>query len=202
MYDKQPQLSDLSQQQLIALLLLADRFEVPKVQIAALDVFRTLSIDDLQWDTALSLLDLPSSFSNLRSCKQVCELAIAKVMQNLADLEEVWADKQLQDELLSLPHAALLRLVQHDELRAFHERTVVYTILQWWDRNKSLRTVTTDHLKQLMQEVRMQHLSQLYISTVLACNQEMLSCYSTEELFIACLCTEEHHRKHCERLSA
>lgn len=187
MYQKVPTVADLCPQQLLQLLLLADRFEVPKVQLAVLDAFSALSVDDLDWDTALALLDLPFSCAHQDGCKQVCDLATAKLLHMFGDLEEVWANQQLQESLLGLPHAALLRLVQHDELRVAHERTVVFTIMQWWHRQQAKADIAS--LKQLLQQVRMQHLGHLYTATVMMPNAAVRRCFTVPELGCACICT-------------
>jgi hypothetical protein len=57
MYQAQPTFTDdLSQQQMLQLLMLADRFEVPKVMAAVLSAFRSLPEQDLEWETAASWL--------------------------------------------------------------------------------------------------------------------------------------------------
>lgn len=190
LYQKAPAVSDLNQQQLLQLLLLADRFEVPKVQAAVFHAIKALSVDKFEWDTALALLDLPFAPNDQPDHKQVVAAAEEKLLQQLGDLEMVWGDEQLQGKLLNLPHAALLHLLQHDETRVASESTVVYTILLWWAKQEqSYRNSHVQQLKQLMQQVRMQNLSLMYINTYLMNNNAVLSCYSVRELAIAGLCT-------------
>lgn len=89
MYQKAPSLSDFSHEQLLQLLMLADRFGVPKVQAAVLDVFKAVPVDQLEWETALALLDLPASCAEQESCKEVCHMGAKRLLQKLGDLEEV-----------------------------------------------------------------------------------------------------------------
>eukprot|EP00878_Enallax_costatus_P030252 GHUV01032921.1.p1 GENE.GHUV01032921.1~~GHUV01032921.1.p1 ORF type:complete len:449 (+),score=143.81 GHUV01032921.1:362-1708(+) len=195
MYQKQPDLSDLSQDQQLQLLLLADRFGVPKLQAAAATALKALSVDQLQWDTAIALLQLPDSCAQQEDCKQLCEPAVRKLLQQLGDLEQVWADEQLQQLLLALPHAALLRLLQHDDTRVASEATVVYTIEQWWFE-QPVRSRQIQLLQQLMQQIRMQHLSLEYITSNLMCSKLVVpQCYTISELGIACLCASATSRK-------
>eukprot|EP00878_Enallax_costatus_P018086 GHUV01019028.1.p1 GENE.GHUV01019028.1~~GHUV01019028.1.p1 ORF type:complete len:416 (+),score=156.88 GHUV01019028.1:497-1744(+) len=189
MYQKAPQLSDLSQQQLIELLLLADRFGVPKVLTAVLELFKAVAVNELQWDTAVALLDLPDSCALQEEWKPVCDLAVSKLLQQLGDLEQVWSDKQLQEMLLALPHAALLQLLQHNSTKVDSEATVVYTIEKWWSKQQR-PSHKVNQLQQLMQRVRMQHLSRMYILTTLMKNSMVTpQCFSAAELGIASLCT-------------
>lgn len=188
MYEKVPELSDMSHEQLLQLLMLADRFGVPKVQAAVLDAFKAVSVDQLEWDTALALLNLPASCAELEGCKEVSKVAVKKLLQKLGDLEQVWADEQLQQLLLGLHHPALLHLLQHDETHVANEAIVVYTIQQWYRKQTDSSSTKLQQLQQLMQQVRMQHLSQLYISTVLMRSDEVLLCYTPAELAIACMC--------------
>lgn len=196
MYQKAPSVSDLTQEQLLQLVLLADRFGVPKVQAAVLDEFKDVQEDQLSWDIAIALLDLPISCEAQPGYKRAVRKAEKKLLQKLGDLEVVWSDRQLQDALLSLPHAALLRLVRHETTRVAAESTVVYTILQWSKKHEQgCRDSNVQHLKQLMQQVRLQHLSQLYITTFMMKSETVLLCYSMYELAIACTGTDPASRK-------
>lgn len=198
MYQPTPIYLSLSQQQLLQLLLLADRFEVPKVQVAVFEMLNLRSLFPLEWEIVVALLDLPSSISSFvhPSCKEVVAAAEKELLLKLGDLEAVWADEELYNMLLQLPHAVLLQLLQHKQTQVANEATVVYTILQWWDKQQqAYQDQHVEQLKQLMQQVRMQHLSQLYICTVMLRNETVLSCFSKDELAIASLCTDSQHRK-------
>lgn len=198
MYQPTPIYLDLNQQQLLQLLLLADRFEVPKVQVAVFKMLNLRSLFPLEWDTVVALLDLPSSTSSLEhpSCKEVIAAAEKELLLKLGDLEAVWADEELYNMLLQLPHAVLLQLLQHEQTQVANEATVVYTILQWWHKQpETYKDQHVEQLKQLMQQIRMQHLSQLYICTLMMRDEIVLSCLSKDELAIASLCTDSQHRK-------
>jgi hypothetical protein len=113
-YQKQPTITEgLSHEQLLQLMLLADRFEVPKVQAAVATAFSGVQPQQLEWQTSLQLLDLPPSCSQQPEFKAVQQLAVQRLQQQLGDLEEVWADEQLQQQLLGLPFTAILQLLQH-----------------------------------------------------------------------------------------
>jgi hypothetical protein len=116
MYQAQPTITDnLSQQQLLQLMLLADRFEVPKVLAAAAAALVAVPADQLDWDTALQLLQLPQSCGLQPDFKAVHQLALRRMNQQLGDLEAVWASDALQQQLLALPFDVLLQLLQHDD---------------------------------------------------------------------------------------
>lgn len=92
-YQKEPVLSDLSDTQLLQLLLLTDRFDVPKVKAAVLRSFTSLSMDNMQWDTALQLLDLPFGWVDHPGYTQIVATAESRLMQELGDLEMVLGDE-------------------------------------------------------------------------------------------------------------
>ncbi|KAF6262080.1 hypothetical protein COO60DRAFT_1458818 [Scenedesmus sp. NREL 46B-D3] len=110
--------NDLTQQQLLQVLLLADRFEVPKVLAAvAAPLLHAMQSPDVDWDIVLQLLQLPSSCACQEPFSAMQQLAMQRLQQQLGDLEEVWASDTLQQQLVQLPHAALLQLLQHKGTR-------------------------------------------------------------------------------------
>uniref|UniRef100_A0A383W349 BACK domain-containing protein n=1 Tax=Tetradesmus obliquus TaxID=3088 RepID=A0A383W349_TETOB len=167
MYQKQPSIAqDLNHEQLLQLMLLADRFEVPKVQAAVAAAFSAVQPQQLEWQTALQLLDLPPSCAQQAEFKAVQQLAVQRLQQQLGDLEEVWADEQLQQQLLGLSFNALLQLLQHADTRVATENTVVYTITEWYEA-RAEDDQSIQQLKQLMRLVRLQHCTFYYAGTVM-----------------------------------
>lgn len=186
-YQKEPALVDLSPAQLLQLLLLADRYEVPKVQAAVLDALQAVPVADWDWQTVLDVLSLPPSCAEQDGCKAVVNAAAERLQQQHGDLEKVWADEQLQQQMLALPFSVLLRLLQDERTQVVSEHTVVHTILQWYQQQPTA-TRRKAQLKQLMLQVRMQHCSQLYIHTFMMHNDLVLKCFNKEELAVASLC--------------
>lgn len=90
----------------------------------------------------------------------------------------------------------LLRLLQHDQTQVANECTIVASILAWWGEQPDVyRNSHLEQLKQLMQQIRMQHLSRLYIATFMMHDETVLSCFSKNELVTASLCTDAEDKK-------
>jgi hypothetical protein len=183
-YQKQPTIAEgLSHSQLLQLMLLADRFEVPKVQAVVAAAFSTVDPQQLEWDAALQLLDLPPSCAQQPEFKAVQQKAVQRLQQQLGDLEQVWADEQLQQRLLKLPFSALLQLLQHAETRVVTENTVVYTIQKWYNAQPAAAQVV-EQLQQLMHLVRVQHCTHYYASTVMPQSSLVQLCFDQSELLL------------------
>lgn len=188
MYQKQPTITEeLSHEQLLQLMLLADRFEVPKVQAAVAAAFSTVQPQQLEWQTALQLLDLPPSCAQQAEFKAVQQLAVQRLQQQLGDLEEVWADEQKQQQLLSLPFSALLQLLQHADTCVASENTVVYTIEKWCTALPA-SAGSVEQLKQLMHLVRVQHCTSCYAGTVMPQSVLVQHCFDQSELLLMHVC--------------
>jgi hypothetical protein len=87
MYAAQPDVNACSQEQLLQLLLLADRYGVPKVLAAVLASFAGIAPADLEWQTVQALYALPPGCADLDACKSVFAVAGDKLQQELGDLE-------------------------------------------------------------------------------------------------------------------
>jgi hypothetical protein len=192
MYQAQPtvakQLSHSQLLQLQLLLLLADRFEVPKVQAAVLEAFSAVPAEQLEYQTAQDLLCLPDSCAQQPGVSAVQRLALQRLQQDLGDLEVTWNSEQLQQQLLQLPFRALLQLLQHDDTKVASENTVVYTVQQWYQHQPEAQR-SEEQLKQLLQQVRMRHCTSLFVSTVMTQCPLVCSCFSTQELGLAWQCS-------------
>jgi hypothetical protein len=161
-YAAQPDISSCSQEQLLQLLLLADRYGVPKVLAAVTAAFASIPPADLQWSTLLALYALPPGCADLDACKSVFAVAGDKLQQELGDLELTWADAEKEQLLLSLPQPALLQLLQDDRTRVASENTVFYSIHRWWSQQQVQVAVSgaaapaEGDMRALLQLVRMQ----------------------------------------------
>jgi hypothetical protein len=191
-YQKQPTIAEgLSHAQLLHLMLLADRFEVPKMQAVVAAAFSTVELQQLEWDTALQLLDLPPSCAQQSEFKAVQQLAVQRLQQQLGDLEGVWADKVQQQLLLKLPFTALLQLLQHAETRVATENTVVYTIERWYNAQPAAARVV-EQLKQLMRCVRVQQCTHYFAGTVMPQSSMVQRCFEQSEILLMhVLCTPD-----------
>jgi hypothetical protein len=170
MYQARPSItSNLSQQQLLQLMLLADRFAVRKVMAAAAAALVAVPADQLDWDTALQLLQLPWSCVLQPDFKAAHKMAVQRIIQQLGDLEKVWASEALQQLLLALPFDVLQQLLQHDETRVATENTVVFTIERWQRAQAATqcRPPPDEQVQQLVHLARMRHCTPYYAGTVM-----------------------------------
>jgi hypothetical protein len=136
MYAAQPDLSTCNQQQLLQLLLLADRYGVLKVAWAVTVAFASIPLADLQWATVQGLYSLPPGCAELDACKLLFAAAREKLQQELGDLELALVDNERRRLLLSLPQPALLQLLHDNRTRVASENTVFFVINFWWRGQK------------------------------------------------------------------
>ena len=203
MYEKRPDLSALSQQQQLQLLQLADAYAVEKVAFVACSSLSKLTIDAIDWPTAVAFLSLPASCDKLPPCKVLKATAARRLHQQLSDLDVIWTgceqsqqqqqqQQQQQNQqqqadqklLLGLPCSALCQLLALDILRVSSEDTVFYTISQWLQANPA---TTPAEKQQLSQVLRLPHCTPTYLSNVMCSKDSWLrSCFTDEDLFRAC----------------
>ena len=198
MYEKQIDLSALSQQQQLQLLQLADAYSVHKVSFAACSSLSKLCIADLEWTTAAAVFSLPDSCSQLEPFKQLRAAALSKLQQELGDLDVVWSGKdgsleQQQDQkqqqqrmLLGLPFAALHQLLIDKRTKAYSEDTVFHTMCCWVATHAG--SVSTGQLQQLAAALRMPQCSPTYLASVVLAEFSWLRRFypCTSDLFRVC----------------
>jgi hypothetical protein len=132
-YQNQPTIADnLSQQQLLQLMMLADLFGVPKVLAAAAAALAAvLAAGQLDWDTALQLLQLPQSCVLQPDFRAVHEPAVSRMMQ--PDFRAA--------------HEPAVSRMMHPDFRAAHEPAVSRMMQQLGDLEK---VWASDALQQLL----------------------------------------------------
>ena len=189
MYEKQPDLSALSQQHQIQLLQLADAYSVHKVSLAACNSLSSIASEELEWTTATATFELPDSVKQLPSFPGLKAAAARRVMQKLEDLELVWQDAgpQLSENqllLVRLPFAALVELLTDERVKVSSENTVYYAITLWLESNPS---TTQEQLQQLANLLRLPHCTPLYLSMVMCSSSSwLLKCFTSQDLCSAC----------------
>ncbi|WIA23713.1 hypothetical protein OEZ85_000400 [Tetradesmus obliquus] len=184
-YAAQPDLSACSQVQWLQLLMLADRYHVHKVVAAVTAAFHSITHAAVKWETVGALGTLPNCVA-LGVCKGVVAAVGEKLQHELGDLELALADAEKCRWLMWLPQPALLQLLRDSRTRVASENTVFWVINSWllcWKqkvqerlqhvadgqerlRLKRLAQQTLLRIAQeLMQQVRMQHCTPLFVST-------------------------------------
>jgi hypothetical protein len=168
MYEAQPALSAVSQDQLVQLIVLADRYEVPKAAAAAAAVLGALLRKKLQWGTVFTVYSLPGGCAGMEACKQLQEVAASKVRKELGDLEVVWGDRDKQQLLMQLPFGVLQQQLSDKRTRAASEDTVLYTLERWYAEQQKQQHISDEDLRQLVGRVRMRCCSSAYVASVFA----------------------------------
>eukprot|EP00775_Hariotina_reticulata_P002661 gene2661-2961_t len=111
MYYSELYVAGLTQQQLLQVLLLADRYEVPRFLAAVSTALESIPSAELQWNTAMAVYNLPPGCAELEACESLyTAAAAARCSRQLGDLELVWHDQEdelMWQQLLGLPHQAL-----------------------------------------------------------------------------------------------
>eukprot|EP00775_Hariotina_reticulata_P001600 gene1600-1940_t len=134
-------------QQLLQVLLLADRYEVTKLLAAVSTAVQSIPSAELQWDTAMAIYNLPPGCAELEACENLYTAAAAKVQQQLGDLELVWHDQEdalKRQQLLGLPHQALKQLLE-SPLTAVHSENTEF--IDWKVPMSEVQQLVTDYLK-------------------------------------------------------
>lgn len=152
MYAAQLDLTSCSQERLVQLLLLADRYGVSKLLAAVTAAFQNLPTAELAMQTIRAVYNLPAGCADLDCCKDLFTAASKKLQLELGDLELVFASAHKLELLRALPHRALLQLLQDPATRVASENTVFHTIECWWQGRPD--NVTDADLCQLVQLVR------------------------------------------------
>jgi len=152
-------LQGVSQAALVEVLRLADRLQAEVCKAAAADILA--AADPLDRSTALALHDLPPSCSASAACKPLFDAAAVVLVKPFNDLDAVWLDKGKADQLLELPFALMLQLLNDRHTRAC-ENTVFYTCCAWIAKHQA----DARQRRALLECVRMPHISSLYLATV------------------------------------
>lgn len=142
---------------------------------------------ELDWDIALAVLSLPDTCAAQEPFKHIIAVAAECLQQRLGDLDCVWADQQLTQQLLALPAAALKQLLPHDSTCMVAENTAAYTVLRWFKAQQGLTAEAAAHLF-VLQLVRMRHCTHLYVSTVLSHSALFCASFSTPEATVTAAC--------------
>eukprot|EP00878_Enallax_costatus_P009685 GHUV01010117.1.p1 GENE.GHUV01010117.1~~GHUV01010117.1.p1 ORF type:complete len:537 (+),score=147.08 GHUV01010117.1:220-1830(+) len=191
MYQRTPDLNGISQTRLLQLLILADRYEVPKIVKAVGRCLQQVSTADLEWDVVTAVYSLPAGCADMPAYSSIFAAAATKLQAELGDLELVWlrcyAAQQpgsKQQLLCSLPYAAIKQLLKDDRTRVTSENTVFHTIAQWHKAQEPSPSST--QLKELLQLIRLQHCTQLFVATVISESSLAEQCFTAAELRLAC----------------
>ncbi|MEW5318531.1 MAG: hypothetical protein WDW38_009747 [Sanguina aurantia] len=109
---------------------------------------------------------IPPGLIDKSSFKRVLDRALGKLLRLFHDASAVLASRTLTKQLLRLPHAALLDLLDSDDLLADSEDTVL-TLLSWWLEGEVGQACSSQQVSELMKAVRYSRLSSTYLASAL-----------------------------------
>eukprot|EP00878_Enallax_costatus_P030628 GHUV01033384.1.p1 GENE.GHUV01033384.1~~GHUV01033384.1.p1 ORF type:complete len:176 (+),score=44.76 GHUV01033384.1:121-648(+) len=89
-----------------------------------------------------------------------------------------------QQLLCSLPRAAIKQLLKDDRTRVMSENTVFHTITEWHKARQP--APSSPQVKELLQLIRMQHCTRLFVATVISENSLTQQCFTATEMRLAC----------------
>jgi hypothetical protein len=189
MYEAKPSFDDLSIEQRLQLLGLADRYGAPEVLAAAAAAVgdpAVVSNEGLAWAAVRMAYSSPAAAGSQAAALQ--EYAAAALQLLFGDLEAVWAaggdeGDEKQSNLLALPHAALKALLADERTRTASENTVMHSIVSWVDQHQL--APTSEQVKELLALVRVARLTPHYARSVF-CESKLAKAHlSAHELALA-----------------
>jgi len=142
---------------------LADQLRAERCEAAAACALAAAS--PLDWSTVLAAYSLPPSCSENAAYQPLFDAAATALQQQLSDLDAAWLDDGKVEVLLALPYAAVKQLLSDDHTRAC-ENTVYYTCCAWIE--KHMYTAGAEQRSELLECVRMPHVSSLYLATTVS----------------------------------
>jgi hypothetical protein len=184
MYPDKPNLSDLTPQQLVQLIQLAESYAVPKVVAAAARRMGQLQPEQLTLEMVLQVMALPESCLQLKCFQEVKDKAGDQLQQEFGDLDVVWGDSSKAEQLLELPYAAMLQMVQDDRTKVASEDTIVYTLRRWLAQHPD---TSSKQKQQLADTVRLPLCSATFLSSPDAVAWLLDAGYTQRELLMACV---------------
>jgi len=161
-------LEGASQSVLLQVLRLADQLQAQPCEAAAARALAASS--PLDWSTVLAVYSLPPSYSNNAAYQPLYNAAAAALQTQLGDLDAAWLDDGKAEQLLALSFAVLMQLL-YDYRTCACENTVYYTCCAWIDRHEA----DEEQRSELLECVRMPHISTLYLATVVSSSISQLT---------------------------
>lgn len=149
-------LKGVDQATLLLVLQLADRLGADRCTKAAV---QALVECELEWSTVISVYRLPPACPENKAYASICDKCVNVLLQQVGDIDGMWL-QEYTDRLLQLPLSGLRQLLMHSRTFASSENTIAYTCLAWLARHEC----TSDEKQQLLECIRMPHVSSLYLT--------------------------------------
>ncbi len=151
-----------SQQQLVTMLQLADKYDVQPCTAAC---GACLSKQDLEWDALNCILQLPAAYSESPLFSSLFSKAGDLLQQQLGDLEEIWASSEGRERFLALPLKGVELLLGDKRTRVASENTVLVAATLWVQQHSN--SLSEGAKKRLAELIRLPYLTPLYASGML-----------------------------------
>ena len=154
-------------QLLLQVYCLEDKYKIPAACMepvfAALSALQATDID-------LALLShvysLPDQLLNAQSLQKLAAACKQKLLELFCDVPAVITDLEQRRQFCALPYAAVLAWLQFDGLKVHSESCVLF-LLSAWVQSEEHPACNPHMLKQLAHSVRVEHLSAMYLHSVL-----------------------------------
>jgi hypothetical protein len=155
---------NLSAGQLMQLLQLSDRLDVPSCLEECSKRFKLLTAKDITLDHVVAFYSLPAGLRESSSLQAAADVMREQLISEFETLEEAWSDEERTDTFLQLPLAAVEELAACDDLQVVSENTVATALGCWVAYDVANRA---RHGAALLKHIRLQHLTQAYVADVL-----------------------------------
>lgn len=184
-------LEGATQAELLAVLWLADMFEVCGSIEAAGYRLAAVTVDQLDWQTVGGMFTLPDACLQARAMAAPLAACGQKLQQELGDLDVAMRVSKKKQLLLSLPLAALVALLKDDRTRASFEDTVLGVATAWWcerwpggaQLQQRDEQEQEQHAKQLAAVGRFGQVSPVVLATVARRTQWVSRAVNAEQLY-------------------
>eukprot|EP00877_Chromochloris_zofingiensis_P014953 jgi/Chrzof1/9711/Cz04g13020.t1 len=152
----------LTQGELITACKLADRLQASITVASCGKVLSSIPIEQFEWDTVLTVFQQPPFCLEADAFKPAVQKAVDKLILVLGDLEAVMNEEQLRELLLGLPCPAMAALLASSHLKVASENSAAAAVFAWVHANGGPEQVGQAQLKQLVNQLRLSHMSHMY----------------------------------------
>ena len=154
----------IPQQDLLNIILLADKYDVKRCLEAAGQALGALSASALEWPSLLAIASLPDHLYESDALAAARAVAAERQQQLFSDLEATWATADGRSKWRQLPVRAILQLAASDALCLASENTLFAAIASWVATSGI--TATAEELQLLAASIRLPYITPGYLSFV------------------------------------
>eukprot|EP00879_Flechtneria_rotunda_P004833 GHRR01005106.1.p1 GENE.GHRR01005106.1~~GHRR01005106.1.p1 ORF type:complete len:441 (+),score=138.90 GHRR01005106.1:334-1656(+) len=145
---------DATAEQLLATMILADRYQLRVCVEACKDRLLCVKSKDLSWHTALALLHLPAGLREGEAFAALIEKAHQRVWESFRYLDDAWTDRALRSQWQQLPFEAVECVLSNEKLSVTGENVVYIVTASWLAAQLRQHTTDLHQLCQIQQAAR------------------------------------------------